>query len=112
MPCEAPVTMTVLGSFSIRTPYVESLAAVRPLRLLAAERQHPDEARRTPSAVRACVAHCVLAVMPILDARQRDRALGRYRLVARDAHRHQRLVQFGLVTRHRGRTIFLNMSFA
>src|SRR5580704_409923 len=33
--------------------------------LLAAERQHPEEARRTPSAVRAFVAHRVLLLMAV-----------------------------------------------
>src|SRR5271156_3764005 len=80
--------------------------------LLAAECEHADEARWTPSAVRACVAYDVLLAIPVLGARQRNRALGWDRLVARDAGRDQRLVFLGLVTRHRGQATFLKMSFA
>jgi hypothetical protein len=44
--------------------------------LFAAEGEHADEARWTPSAVRACVAYDVLLAMAVLGARQRNCALG------------------------------------
>src|ERR1019366_3943712 len=79
--------------------------------LLVAERIQACEARRTPSTVRARIAHHVLLVAPVLDARERDCAFGGYGLLAGDAGRRQRLVLLGLVTRHRGHTTFLKMSF-
>jgi len=59
-------------------PLVTEPAHLTPLTalLFAAECEHADEAGRTPSAVRACVAYDVLLAMPVLGARQRNRALG------------------------------------
>src|SRR5579863_1356657 len=68
--------------------------------LLRAEGINAGELRRTPSVVGAFDTHRELFALAFLAAGERDHYLGRERLRARGAYRHQRLVVLGLLTRH------------